>query len=182
MLLSTTVLINHRGVLSVHSLHYAASATTSFVTDIKSVYGATTIDAILWSILSFVVRTTTGRVRLLNNFCSKFPLLVSVTFSLPFLVWVTVFGSNVGSPCVSLAFDVPDLTSLIVKSFNEYTSLYDLSSFSLVNIAFAFSLCVMEVWLNVSLVTLLASDIYSSPTTLHIDSQIFSFNNSVLLW
>ena len=86
VLLSTTVLINHRGVLSVHSLHYAASATTSFVTDIKSVYGATTIGAILRSILSFVVRTTTGRVRLLNDFCSKFPLIVSVTFSLPFLV------------------------------------------------------------------------------------------------
>ena len=34
----------------------------------------------------FVARTTTGRVRLLNNFCSEFPLIVSVTFYFPLLV------------------------------------------------------------------------------------------------
>ena len=43
---------------------------------------------------------------------------------------------------------------IVFKSFNGYASSSDLSSFSLIKIAFAFSLCVLGVWLNISAVTL----------------------------
>ena len=65
-----------RRVLLNHAPPDAASATTSFVTDVKSVGGATTVGVILWSILGFVIGRMTGMVRLLGNFCSKFPLIV----------------------------------------------------------------------------------------------------------
>ena len=145
---STPFLIDCREALLTHVPPHAASAKTSFVSGVKSVYSATTISTILCSIFGFVVGTTTGRVRLLNILCSKFPLLVSETFPFPLLVWVTVFGSRVESSCESLEVAVSDssyLASFIVKSFNASASSSYLSSFSLVNIAFLFSLCVLGV-------------------------------------
>ena len=82
----TPVLLTFRRFLLTHTLPDAASATTSFVAGVKSVCGTTTIGAIFWSILGFIIGTTTGRVQLLNNFSSNSPLLVSLTFSFLFLV------------------------------------------------------------------------------------------------
>ena len=70
-------LLPSHGVVLTHKSPDAASVRTSFVAVVKSVCGATIIVSILWSILGFIVKTTTGRVRLLNIFCSNFPLLVS---------------------------------------------------------------------------------------------------------
>ena len=78
-------------------------------------------------------------------------------------------------------FDSQYLASLIVKFFTASTKLPDLSSFSLVKIAFAFSLCVFDAWPNVSAVTLLVSAIYSSSMTLRIASQMFALDNGLLL-
>ena len=86
VLLLTPIFITCRGVLLTHAPPHATSATTSFVSDIKSAYGAATIGTILGSILRFIVWTTIERVRLLNIFYSIFLLLVSVTFSFLFLV------------------------------------------------------------------------------------------------
>ena len=73
------------------------------------------------------------------------------------------------------------LASLIFKYFTESSSLSDLSSFLLVQIAFAFYLCVLDAWLNISAVMLLSSAIDSSSMTLRIASQIFSLDNGVFL-
>ena len=72
-------LITCRRVLLTYASPNAACTTIYFVSDIKSVCGAAIIVTILRSILRFIVGTTAGRFWLLNIFCSKFPLLVSVT-------------------------------------------------------------------------------------------------------
>ena len=140
-----------------------------------------TIGAIPWSIHGFTARGKTGMVWLLNNFCSILPLLVWITVSFPLLVWVIVSGLRVISPCVSLTVAVFDswyLASLFVKFFTASTSLSDLSSFSLVNIALAFSLCILDAWLNVSAVTLLASTVDSS----YMNLRISYGGGDTLLW
>ena len=86
--------------------------------------------------------------RFLNFFCSKFPLLVSLNVSFPLLVWVNVSRLRVRTPYASLAvavFDSEYLASVIVRLCTVSNSSYDLSSFSLVNISFAFSLFVLDV-------------------------------------
>ena len=77
----TPVLITRRGFLLTHALPHTVSTTTSFISGVKTVCGATTTGAILWSILEFFFGTTTGRVRLINMFCSKLPFLVSINVS-----------------------------------------------------------------------------------------------------
>ena len=72
--------------------------------------------------------------------------------------------------------------SLIVTLLTASTILSDLSSFSLVNIAFELSLCLFDTLLDVSAVTLFASDIDSSFMALRIAYQIFTLNNEILLW
>ena len=80
------------------------------------------------------------RFRLVNNFCCKFQLLVSVKFIFFLsLVWVAIFGFLAGSPFVLFAFTDSDslyLCSLIVNHFNVSASASNLSCFSLVNISF----------------------------------------------
>ena len=102
----TPFLLTRQWVLLTHVPPHSASAATYFVLGIKSFCGAATIGTTLGSILGFIFRATTGRVRLLNYFCSKSPFLVSVTFSLLLLVWVNFFRSCLGSPCLSLAVAV----------------------------------------------------------------------------
>ena len=104
----TPVLITFCGFLLIHVPPDAVSVTTSFVAGAKSVCGANAIGATPWSITRFIVRGKTAMVWLLNNICSKFPLLARVTVSFPLLVLVTVSGLCVRSPCESLALDVFD--------------------------------------------------------------------------
>ena len=82
-ILSTPVQLNCRGVLLSHTPPDAASATIYFIVGIKSVCGATTTGAILWSILSCIVRTTTGMVWLLNFFGSKINVASMSNFFIP---------------------------------------------------------------------------------------------------
>ena len=102
VLLSTPVRLTCLRVRLTHSPPHTACTETSFVAGVESVWEAPPIGAILSSILGFIVETTTGRVQLLNNLCSKYPLLVSVTFYFLLLVWVTVFVLRVRLPCASL--------------------------------------------------------------------------------
>ena len=111
-------------VLLTHTPPDAASATTSFFQGVKSICGTNIIGAIPWSIPGFIVGGTTGLVRLLNIFCSKFPLIVWVTVSFPLILWVTVSGLRVRSPCESLTvavFDSYYLAWLIFKFFTAST-------------------------------------------------------------
>ena len=71
VILSTPVLLTHRGVLLTHTSPHTASATTYFISGVKSVCRTAKTDTIIGSILGLVVRETTGRVRLLNKFCSN---------------------------------------------------------------------------------------------------------------
>ena len=73
---STPVWFTFHGILLTHVPPDAAYARTYFVAVVKSVCGDNSICATLLSILGFIVRTATGMVQLLNNFCSKFLLLV----------------------------------------------------------------------------------------------------------
>ena len=102
------VRITCRLVLLTYAPPNASSATTSFVVGVNSICGANTIGTILSSILGFIFWTKTGMVRLLNNVCSKFLLLVWVTVSFLLLVWVTVLGFHVRLPCASFAVSVFD--------------------------------------------------------------------------
>ena len=118
---------------------------------------------------------TSPMVRKLNNFPSK----------ILFLVWLTVSGFHVRLLCVSLAVSVFNsyLEAFMVKLLIMLTSLSDLSSLSLVNVASAFSLCELDARLNASAVTLLVSVIDSSSSsimTFSIASQIFVLDNGVL--
>ena len=103
MLLSALVLLTRRRVLFFHARPDTASVTNSFIAVIKSVSGTNTISAIHCSIPGFISGGKTGMVRLLKNNCSKFPLLVRVTFSIPLLVRVTVSIFCVRSRCASIA-------------------------------------------------------------------------------
>ena len=74
-----------------------------FVVGVMSAWGVpTNLSGIRGSIFVVMIR----RVRLLNNFCCKFLLLVSVTFPFfPSLVWVSTFGSLSGSHFASFSSD-----------------------------------------------------------------------------
>ena len=69
------VLITCRGVLLIRALPTA-----------NSVWGANEVGAIPWSIPGFIAGGKTGMVQLLNNVCSKLPLLARVTVPFPLLV------------------------------------------------------------------------------------------------
>ena len=68
----TLVLLTCQGFMDVHTLSNAASAMIYFVAGVKSVCGVNLISAIP----GFFDGGKTGMVRELNNFCSRFPLLV----------------------------------------------------------------------------------------------------------
>ena len=135
----------------------------SFVVDVTNLWGVPSQVAILSEMLGFVVVVTIARVRLLHKFCCKYLLLVSVNFLLfPSLVWETVFGLLAGLPFASFLFADSDswyVALSIVNYFNVSASASNLSKFSLINIAFALSICVFYVWLKVSAVTLWASKV-----------------------
>ena len=160
----TPVLLICRGVLLVYTLLDVVSAKIFFTVGVIRVCGASTI--------GFTGRVWTGTspmVRKLNNFPSKITLLV----------WVTVSGLLVRSPCVSLtvAFFNSYPALFIFKLLIALASLSDLSSFALVNTASVFYLCELDAWLNASAVMLLACIIdssWSSITTFKIDSWIFA--------
>ena len=86
----------------------AAYVMTYFVVGIASVWGVPPKVVILSSIWGSIVVVTIGRVRLLNTLCCKIPLLFSVTFYFPSLLWVTVFRLLAGSPFVSFTFAESD--------------------------------------------------------------------------
>ena len=153
VILSLPVRITCLGVWLTCALLRATYARTPSVTVINSVWEAPPTIAILSSILGSVVGTMIGRVQLLNNFYIKILFLVYVTLASLSLLWVTFFGLLAGSPFASFAvadFDTYYSAWLIVKSFNVYTRSPNLSSFSIVKIAFELSLCVLDVWLKVS--------------------------------
>ena len=72
VLMSTSILITCRGVLLIHAPPDATSATTYFVTGIKSFCDTKNISLIPWSIPGFIARCKTWMVRLLNNFVQNF--------------------------------------------------------------------------------------------------------------
>ena len=72
----TPVLLTCRGLLFIHTPPDVVSMTNYFLAGINSVYGANIISAIHWSIPMFIPGGKRGMVRLLNNFFSKFLLLV----------------------------------------------------------------------------------------------------------
>ena len=135
MYLPTPVLLIYRGVLFVHEFPNAASSKISFAAVIRSVCGASPIA----EILGFVNRgktETSPMVQNINYFWSTIMLLVSVTVS----------GLLARSTYVSLAVTVFNSypPSFILIFLTLLTSLCDFSSFSLVNIAFVFSLCELD--------------------------------------
>ena len=160
----TPVLLICRGVLLVYTLLDVASEKIFFTIGVISVCGSIKI--------GFTGRVWTGTspmVRQLNTFTSKITLLV----------WVTVSGLIVRSPCASLtvAFLNKNLAMFIVKLLIVLASSSDLSSFALVNIASVFYLCELDAWLKASAVTLLACIIdysWSSIMTFKTDSWIFT--------
>ena len=117
---------------------------------------------------------------------SNGPQLNNVFSKNSLLVWVTVSGLLIISSCASLAvvFFNSYPASFIVNLLIASTSSSDLSSFSLVKIVSAFSLCELDAWLNALAVMLLASVIYyssSSIMTSIITSRVFTSDNGVSL-
>ena len=188
---SLTVRLTCLGFWRTRALLRTASVMTFVVWGLARLCGydpqVTTLLSIQGSILVVII----GRVWLLNNFCYKSPLLVSVTFLFFLsLVWVAIFGLLAGSTFVSFMFNESDSYNpalLIVNPFNVSTSTSDLSSFSLVNIVFKFSLYVLGVWLKVLTVPFWASGFmlweYSSSSAMNIciTTRIFSLENGAPL-
>ena len=173
MNLSTPVLLIHCRVLLVYAFPDVESSKITFTTGIRSICDTSLIIGFVGggNIETYLM------VRQLNNVWSKILLLV----------WVTVSGFLSILPCESLAVTVFNSypASFNVKLFIEWTRSSDLSIFSLVNIASKFSLCELDAWMNASEVTLSASVIdYSSSSimTFNINSRIFTLDNGVLLF
>ena len=151
--MSAPALLIFPRVLLFHVLPNVVYANIYFTAGISSVCG----DSLIAEILRFISRGKTDTspiVRQLNN----------SWYNIPLLVLVTVSGSLVRSPCASLAVAVFNSypQSCIFKSLVSLNSSSDFSRLSLVNIAFYFFLCELDVRLNASAVTLLASVIDSS--------------------
>ena len=97
---STPVLLIRRGDLLVHALPDVARANISFISGVSSIYGV----SIIIGFVSKGKTETSLMVGQLNNCWSKITLLV----------WLTVSGSLIRSPCVSL----------VVAIFNSYKALF----------------------------------------------------------
>ena len=75
-------LLTRPGVQITCALMHAASVMTYFVVGVESAWGVPPQVATLSSIRGSIVVVMIGRVELINNFCYKYLLLVSVTFLL----------------------------------------------------------------------------------------------------
>ena len=73
---STPVRLTYRRIMLTHPPPYATSTMTYFVADAKSRCGVNTIGATPWSISGFITGGKIGMAQLINDFGSKFLLLV----------------------------------------------------------------------------------------------------------
>ena len=103
------VRIMRLGFRSNRALLHATSVMTSVVWGLAKLCGdAPQVTALLPIRVSIIV-VMIGRVRLLNNFCCKYPLLVSIIFLFfPSQVWVAIFGLLAGFPFLLFAFAESD--------------------------------------------------------------------------
>ena len=87
------------GVQRIRVLLRAASLMTSVVWGVARLSGDSPEVSTIPSILGSIIVVIIGRVPLLNIFCCKSTLIVSVNFLFfPSRVWVATFGSLAGSP------------------------------------------------------------------------------------
>ena len=104
--LSTPVLISFYGVLFVHALPKYSPTEISFITGISSVYGASSIMAILGFVNEGKTETSLIVQQVYNSWSKSL-----------FLIMVTVYDSLIRLPCLSVmvAMFNSDLASFIVK-------------------------------------------------------------------